>query len=225
MPSTFLTFKERERLTSFPDEIPQWDLITYFTLTEHDGSLIGAYQSDANRLGAALQLCAVRYLGFCPTHLRTASNDVVAFLADQLQVEPGALQDYGKRRMTRSAHFNTVLHHLGFRRLQPNDHKAIVDWLTERALEHDKPTLLLQMISGRRPLTPISSAFCNWAIASGKKAMWERRGASPIYRLKPAPARWWNCRTTAAPKGACSSALPKPLRDGRDPIRTVWPMG
>ena len=26
MPSTFLTFKERERLTSFPDEIPQWDL-------------------------------------------------------------------------------------------------------------------------------------------------------------------------------------------------------
>src|SRR5512145_1153040 len=31
MPSTFLTFKERERLTSFPDEMLQWDLITYFT--------------------------------------------------------------------------------------------------------------------------------------------------------------------------------------------------
>jgi hypothetical protein len=45
MPSTFLTFKERERLTSFPDEIPQWDLITYFTLTEHDGSLIDTYPS------------------------------------------------------------------------------------------------------------------------------------------------------------------------------------
>ena len=51
MPSTFLTFKERERLTSFPDEMPQWDLITYFTLTEYDCSLIDAYQSATNRLG------------------------------------------------------------------------------------------------------------------------------------------------------------------------------
>ena len=74
MPSTFLTLKERERLTGFPDEIPQWDLITSFTLTEHDGSLIDTYQSATNRLGTALQLCAVRYLGFSspswPTNCR-----------------------------------------------------------------------------------------------------------------------------------------------------------
>ena len=126
MPSTFLTFKERERLTSFPDEIPQWDLITYFTLTEHDGSLIDTYQSNTNRLGTALQLCVVRYLGFCPADLHTASNDVITFLADQLQVEPDVLQDYGKRRMTRSTHFNAVLNHLGFRRAQPDDHKSKV---------------------------------------------------------------------------------------------------
>ena len=124
MPSTFLTFKERERLTCFPDEIPQWDLITYFTLTEHDWSLIDTYQGDTNRLGAALQLCAVRYLGFCPADLHTASSDVITFLARQLQVDPSALQDYGKRRMTRSTHFNAVLHHLGFRRVQPDDHAA-----------------------------------------------------------------------------------------------------
>lgn len=73
MPSPFLTLKQRARLTCFPDEIPQWDLITYFTLTEHDGALIATYLGDTNRLGAALQLCAVRYLGFCPTDLHTAS--------------------------------------------------------------------------------------------------------------------------------------------------------
>ena len=98
MPSTFLTLKERERLTGFPDEIPQWDLITYFTLTEKDGALITTYQGDTNRLGAALQLCAVRYLGFCPTDLHTASSDVITCLASQLQVDPGALPDYGTRR-------------------------------------------------------------------------------------------------------------------------------
>jgi predicted site-specific integrase-resolvase len=39
MPSTFLTLKDRVRLTCFPDAIPQWDLITSFTLTEYDGFL------------------------------------------------------------------------------------------------------------------------------------------------------------------------------------------
>jgi hypothetical protein len=48
MPSTFLTLKERERLPCFPDEIPQGDLISSFTLTEHDGALLDTYQGDAN---------------------------------------------------------------------------------------------------------------------------------------------------------------------------------
>jgi hypothetical protein len=39
MPGTFFTTQERERLAGFPDDIPHWDLITYFTLTEHDRSL------------------------------------------------------------------------------------------------------------------------------------------------------------------------------------------
>ena len=40
MPSTFLMSKERERLVCFPDDIQPWDLITSFTLTAHDCSLI-----------------------------------------------------------------------------------------------------------------------------------------------------------------------------------------
>lgn len=174
MPSTFLTFKERERLTGFPDEVPQCDLITYFTLTEHDCSLIDTYQSATNRLGTALQLCAVRYLGFCPTDLHNTSSDVITFLADQLQVEPDALQDYGKRRMTRSTHFNAVLNHLGFRRVQPDDYKLIVDWLTERALEHDKPTLLLQMICERlkqqQLIRPAVTTVERWVVTARMQA-------------------------------------------------------
>jgi uncharacterized protein DUF4158 len=184
MPSTFLTFKERERLTGFPDEIPQWDLITYFTLTEHDCSLIDPSQSATNRLGTALQLCAVRYLGFCPADLHTAPSDVIAFLADQLQVEPDALQDYGKRRMTRSTHFNAVLNHLGFRRVQPADHTSIVDWLTERALEHDKPTLLFHMISERlkqqQMIRPTVTTVERWVVTARMQAHHES-----LTRLQP----------------------------------------
>ena len=213
MPSTFLTLKERERLTGFPDEIPQWDLITYFTLTEHDGSLIDTYQSATNRLGTALQLCAVRYLGFCPTDLHTAPSDVITFLANQLQVEPDALQDYGKRHMTRSTHFNAVLNHLGFRRVQPNDHQSIVDWLTERALEHDKLTLLFHTICERlkqhQLMRPAVTTVERWVVTARMQAHQEsfnrfqplltpermtlldsllisesEQGPSPLYRLR-----------------------------------------
>ena len=78
MPRTFLTPKERERLAGFPNDIPQWDLITSFTLTEPDRALIDTYQTDANRLGVALQLCAVRYLGFCPAHLSAVPDESCA---------------------------------------------------------------------------------------------------------------------------------------------------
>ena len=69
----------------------------------------------------ALQLGAVRYLGFCPTHLQAAPPDAIAFLAEQLHVDPTVFHDYGTRRMTRSAHFQAVLDHLGFRRMQEKE--------------------------------------------------------------------------------------------------------
>ena len=184
MPSTFLTCKEQERLACFPDDIQQWDLITYFTLTEHDCSLIDTYQGESNRLGAALQLCAVRYLGFCPANLHTASSDMTAFLARQLKVDPSVLQDYGKRRMTRSVHFNAVLTHLGFRRVQIEDHEQIVEWLTERALEHDKPTLLFHMMCERlkqqQMIRPAVTTLERWVVTARVQAHHES-----LHRLQP----------------------------------------
>ena len=138
MPGTFLSAKERERLTAFPGNIPNWDLITYFTLSEQDHTFIKTHRRDAHRLGVALQLCAIRYLGFCPTALDQAPMETVAHLAAQLHVDPNELQHYGARRMTRSAHFQAVLDYLRFHRLQTDDHDQLLVWLTERALEHDE---------------------------------------------------------------------------------------
>lgn len=184
MPSTFLTPQEHERLACFPDDILPWDLITSFTLTEHDYALIERYQGDTNRLGVALQLCAVRYLGFCPALLETASGDITAFLAKQLQVDPAALQDYGQRRMTRSAHFNAVLRHVGLRRVQPEEHAPVVAWLTERALEHDKPTLLFHMICERlkqqQQIRPAVTTVERWVVTARMHAHHES-----LRRLQP----------------------------------------
>jgi hypothetical protein len=145
MPGTFLSAKERERLACFPDDIPHWDLITYFTLTEQDHTFIKSHRSDTHRLGVALQLCTMRSLGFCPTALHEAPMETVSHLAGQVGVTPSVLEDYGTRRMTRSAHWQAVLDYLKFRHLQADDQDQLLAWVTERALEHDKPTLLLQL--------------------------------------------------------------------------------
>ena len=87
----------------------------------------------------------MRYLGFCPVQISTAPQEVISYLAAQLHVPSETLGAYGSRAKTRQGHVQEVLSYLGFRRFQPDDQDALQDWLLERALEHDKPTLLLHM--------------------------------------------------------------------------------
>ena len=80
MPGTFLTTAERERLSRFPDAVSYPDLMIYFALSHNDQAFIDPYRSDANRLGVALQLCSMRYLGFCPVQISTAPQEVIRYL-------------------------------------------------------------------------------------------------------------------------------------------------
>ena len=64
MPIGFLTAADRARLNRFPDEIPHEDLSVFFLLLEADQRAINQHHEAHTRLGFALQLCALRYLGF-----------------------------------------------------------------------------------------------------------------------------------------------------------------
>jgi TnpA family transposase len=145
MPIGFLTTAERDRLNRFPDPIPDEDLRAFFLLSEADQQAINQHREAHARLGFALQLCALRYLGFAPDDLQTAPAAAVAYVAQQLGVVPQALTAYGMRRPTRTTHFQQVQMHLHFRLATPLDWYALQTWVGERALEHDKPTLLLQL--------------------------------------------------------------------------------
>jgi len=70
---------------------------------------------------------------------------VVTFVAEQLAVAPTVLTAYASRRRTQTDHQLSVQTSLGFRHIAPLDWYALQAWLVERALEHDKPTLLLQL--------------------------------------------------------------------------------
>ena len=101
MPASIFAETELARLASFPEEIPGDDLIRAFTLTGADRDLVAIRRGAANRLGLALQLCALRYLGFVPRNLSAAPRSVACVVADQLKVSPEEIQSYARREQTR----------------------------------------------------------------------------------------------------------------------------
>ena len=136
MPASIFSETELARLASFPEEIPGDDLIRAFTLTGADRDLVASRRGAANRLGLALQLCALRYLGFVPRNLSAAPRSAACFAADQLEVSPDEIQSYARREQTRRQHFTEVREPLGFSMLRSRDLEELEAWLVERALEH-----------------------------------------------------------------------------------------
>jgi len=144
--SNFFQSIEKERLNCFPDNIEYNDLITFFTLSDSDKAEIPIYSSAANRLGYALQLCALRFMGFFPDNLRNTSFLIVEYVANQINVNPVVLAEYGSRAHTRTDHQKKIMTYLGYRRADEKDFEELSSWLVERALEHDKPSLLYELI-------------------------------------------------------------------------------
>ena len=149
MPGQFLSEKERGRLGRFPEEVTARDLAAFFTLTEADLTQVAKLRGEANKLGFAVQLAALRLMGFAPTDLSSVPHRAVRYLADQLEVPPAAFADYGERERTRHVHLQRAMRHLGFRRHTARDLEALETWLTGRAMEHDRPSLLLEQAATR----------------------------------------------------------------------------
>src|SRR5215831_11905124 len=98
MSTSFLTAAERDRWQRFPATMPQDDLAVYFLLSDDDTREANRQREPCNRLGYALQLCALRYLGFVPTDFTATPEVVVTFIAEQLDITPRVLVLYDNRR-------------------------------------------------------------------------------------------------------------------------------
>ena len=98
-----------EQLRSFPD-IGKDDLIRYFTLTPADIAFVdpGHGRGPADRLGLAVQLATLPWLGFVPDEVTAAPPVAVARLADRMGLDPAVLEGYGQRAHTRSDHLRLV---------------------------------------------------------------------------------------------------------------------
>ncbi len=159
MPLGQLSSVERERLAGFPSEVSRADLREFFGLRPGDFGFVRQRRGDVNRLGLAVQLGCLRFLGFVPV-VERVPRVVVGFVARQLDVA-ASLTGYGERTQTQSDHLGAVMDHLGFRHLGELDGKRLGEWLVDRAMEHHRPTVLFEQacewLRSERLLRPAAS--------------------------------------------------------------------
>src|SRR6266568_2635048 len=138
--------EQLDQLRSFPD-IGRDDLIRYFTLTQADAAFVdpGRGRGPADRLGLAVQLCTLPWLGFVPDAVTLAPALAVARLSERLQVPVSELRAYGERDQTRTDHLRSAARYLGWRQASALEVAELDEFLLARALEHDSPTLLFRL--------------------------------------------------------------------------------
>lgn len=140
------TDTELARLRSFPEISPD-ELVRFFTLTTANVEFIdpGRGRGPSDRMGLAVQLCTLPWLGFVPDEVSAAPPAAVARLSQRLGIPMGELRGYGAREQTRTAHLGQVVRYLKWKVPDARTWKELDEFLLARAMEHDSPSLLFRL--------------------------------------------------------------------------------
>jgi Domain of unknown function (DUF4158) len=79
MPVDFLTDEQHQSYAKYPETLTQDQLDKYFYLDDKNKELINACRRDYNKLGYAIQLTTVRFLGTFLANPVDVPNDVVYY--------------------------------------------------------------------------------------------------------------------------------------------------
>jgi Domain of unknown function (DUF4158) len=169
---------QRRELGSFPGHAGPEDVERFFELSPDDLCWVPSHRGDA-RLGVAVQLCSLRWLGFVRDPLAELPRPALLALSEQLESDPDDLMLYGARAQTRTDHFQAVRERAGFRPFDDAERAELEEWLGLRAIEHERPKALWELCCEHLPAERIARA--------GGQAP-RSVGDRPATRGPPAPA-------------------------------------
>jgi len=127
-----LTETQLTNLFTLPVAEP--DLVRHWTLSDADLTVIDQRRRDRNRLGFALQLCALRYPGRLLRPGELIPVEALRFVAEQLGTDPDALTAYATRFQTRYEQLDAVREAFSFRMYAPRHGREMLAWLLPVAL-------------------------------------------------------------------------------------------
>lgn len=164
-----LTEAQLQMLLALPTD--EAVLVREWTLSAADLAAIGRRRRDRNRLGFALQLCALR------------------FVAEQVGAEPDTLAGYATRWQTRYQQRDTLRQAFGFLDFVPARRREVLAWLLPVALATTNAisvaTALMDELRRRRLIVPGPSVIEQLAAAA--TALAERHVARQLtHSLSPA---------------------------------------
>jgi len=139
-----LTKAQFESLLSLPTS--ETDLIRHYMLGPNDLEIICRRRRSHNRLGFALQLCALRYPGRLIRPGEPVPMEVVRFLADQIDVDPDAMGDYAARAPTRYDQLDALRQTFGFRSFCGPIQTQLSQWLVPIAMTTVSPVAVAEAL-------------------------------------------------------------------------------
>jgi TnpA family transposase len=132
---------QREALLVIP--VDRAGLIEHYVLSEQDLSLIRQRRGDHNRLGIAVQLALLRFPGIALQADETPPQELINFLALQLNVHSSAWDEYARRDETRREHLLELQNHYGIRSFTLGRYRSLAGWLLSTALQTSKGVSLV----------------------------------------------------------------------------------
>ncbi len=196
MPTEFLTEAQRRQYGRYAGEPDGTQLTRYFHLDDTDRALTNKCRGDYNRLGFALQLTTVRFLGTFLSDPTQVPRSVLQFVALQLALtNVDSLGNYMNRRATRLAHRADIQSHYGYQDFNtPPWRFRLSRFLYSRAwISNERPSLMFDMgtawLIQHKVLLPGATTLQRLIIEIRERAsnqLWRRLALLPTPKQKAA---------------------------------------
>ncbi|MDW3901132.1 Tn3 family transposase [Staphylococcus saprophyticus] len=138
-----LTPDQRKEILSL-NNLSEFEFTSYYSLSDYDIEVVNRHRRDHNRLGFALQLCILRNPGCTLNSMLDIPDNLIAYVAKQIDVNPDVFSSYAKRDTTRREHLEEIRQVYGYRNLNNSDYRTISNDLLKSALENGNTMYLVR---------------------------------------------------------------------------------
>ncbi len=128
---TILTERQRSALFDLPTD--ETLMLRHYTLADDDIEHINERRRSENKIGFALQLCALRYPGRLLSSGEVIPEKVLRFIAAQLGLTGDDVIPYAARRQTRQQHLHALRQIYGFKMFSGQGARGLKAWLEHEA--------------------------------------------------------------------------------------------